>query len=214
MIHAVIFDMDGVITDTEKYYYECWPKSFHHFGYTEFTPEDALFKRSLNHEDTYRWARERFGEDIPMDQIRAYNNKSVQTLIEKYGIQAKPGIDELLSYLRKQHIKSAVATATRYDWAMERLGQIGLADAFDTVISAHMVKRGKPHPDVYLYACRQIGEDPGDCIAIEDSPNGITAAYRAGCRTIMVPDLTQPTEDLMPMLYGVADSLDQVIPLI
>ena len=214
MIHAVLFDMDGVITDTEKYYYECWPKSFHAFGYMDFTPQDALFKRSLNRADTDAWCRERFGSDIPMDEIRAYNNRCVDALIRERGIPIKPGVRELLAFLKEHDIKSAVVTATRYERAMGRLGQVGLADSFDRVISASMVERGKPHPDVYLYACEQIGEAPRDCMAIEDSPNGIKAAYGAGCRTVMVPDLTRPTEDLLPMLFGVADTLTDVIPLI
>ena len=214
MIKAVLFDMDGVITDTEKYYYECWPKSFHAFGYTDFTPEDALFKRSLNHADTAVWCRSRFGEDIPVDEIRAYNNRLVDALIKERGIQVKPGIRELLAFLEENNIKSAVVTATRYDGAMGRLGQVGLDQAFGRVISAHMVERGKPHPDVYLYACEQIKECPGDCVAIEDSPNGIRAASSAGCRTVMVPDLTQPTEDLLPLLWGTAPTLREVIDLI
>ena len=91
---------------------------------------------------------------------------------------------------------------------------MGLDQAFGRVISAHMVERGKPHPDVYLYACEQIKECPGDCVAIEDSPNGIRAASSAGCRTVMVPDLTQPTEDLLPLLWGTAPTLREVIDLI
>ena len=214
MIKAVLFDMDGVITDTEKYYYECWPKSFHAFGYTSFTPEDALFKRSLNHADTAAWCRERFGEGVPVEEIRAYNNRLVDELIAANGISVKPGLTELLSHLRAHQIKSAVVTATRYDRALDRLGQVHLADAFDQIISASMVKIGKPHPDIYLYACARIGETPGDCIAIEDSPNGIRAASSAGCRTIMVPDLTPPTEDLLPLLYGTAKTLADVIGMI
>ena len=214
MIKAVLFDMDGVITDTEKYYYECWPKSFHAFGYTDFTPEDALFKRSLNHADTAVWGRNRLGEDIPVDEIRAYNTRLEDELINERGIQVKPGIRELLAFLEENNIKSAVVTATRYDRAMDRLGQVGLDQAFGRVISAHMVERGKHHPDVYHYACEQIKECPGDCVAIEDSPNGIRAASSAGCRTVMVPDLTQPTEDLLPLLWGTAPTLREVIDLI
>lgn len=225
-IRAVLFDMDGVITDTEKYYYECWPKSFHAFGYTDFTPEDALFKRSLNHADTKSWCQKRFGADIPIDQIRAYNNKCVDALMEQYGVSAKPGITELLFYLKKHDIKSAVVTATRYDRALDRLSrailpdtpgalpQTPLCESFDKIISASMVKHGKPHPDIYLYACEQIDEAPGYCIALEDSPNGILSAYRAGCRAIMIPDLTQPTKDLLPMLFSTAASLTDVIEII
>ena len=135
-------------------------------------------------------------------------------MMEEEGIEKKPGVPELLSYLKKEGIKSAVVTATKYDRAVKRLEAVGLADSFDTIVSASMVKIGKPHPDVYLFACEQIGEKPEDCIAIEDSPNGLRSASSAGCKTIMVPDLTGPTPDLEEIIYDWAPSLTDVIPII
>jgi HAD superfamily hydrolase (TIGR01509 family) len=213
-IHAVLFDMDGTITDTEKYYFRCWPKAFHAFGYEDFGPEDALFARSLNHEDADAHWQQRFEPSIPMDEIRAYNQNLVNQIIATEGIDLKPGVAEILTYLREHHIKSAVVTATGYQRAMGRLEQVGLDHAFDTVISASMVKKGKPHPDVYEYAANEIGESPDCCIAIEDSPNGIRSAAAAGCIPIMVPDLTEPTEDLLPLLYASAEDLTKVISII
>ena len=77
-----------------------------------------------------------------------------------------------------------------------------------------MVKEGKPSPDIYLYACEQLGQNPADCLAVEDSPNGVTAAYRAGCKVVMVPDLTQPDEELSCMLYAKTDSLSEIAELL
>lgn len=91
---------------------------------------------------------------------------------------------------------------------------IGIKDKFDKIVSAKQVPNGKPAPDVYLYACEQINENPQDCIAVEDSPNGIKSAYAAGCKPVMVPDLTPPDEELMPMLYGVAETLADIEELI
>ena len=85
-----------------------------------------------------------------------------------------------------------------------------MEDCFDRIISATMVKEGKPSPDIYLYACEQLALKPGECIAVEDSPNGVLSAYRAGCRVVMVPDQTPPDEELKKYLYRTAQGLDEV----
>ena len=100
------------------------------------------------------------------------------------------------------------------DRALDRLKAVHLENAFDIVISASMVKRGKPYPDIYLHVCKELGVDPAHCVALEDSPNGIRSAHDAGCITIMIPDLTPPTPDLTPLLYDWAEDLSKVIPLI
>lgn len=213
-IEAVIFDMDGVITDTEKYYNRTWPQAFAAFGYTDFTSDDALTQRSLNHADAQILWEKRYGSDFSFEKVRQYNTKLVLKMMEEEGIHAKPGIQPLLQYLKEHQIKSAVATATKLERALPRLSSVGLDTAFDTVISASMVKKGKPHPDVYLHACRTLGIAPQYALALEDSPNGIRSAASAGCVTVMVPDLTMPTPDLMPLLYDCVPHLEAVIELL
>ena len=114
---------------------------------------------------------------------------------------------EVLSYIKEKGLKRAVATATALDLTKERLTALGIAGEFDAIISAKTVEWGKPQPDVYLYACEQIEEVPGDCLAVEDSPNGILSAYRAGCKPVLVPDLTDATPELEPFLYDCVPSL-------
>ena len=109
---------------------------------------------------------------------------------------------------------AAVATPTPIELTLQHLEKIGVRNQFDKIVSAKQVKHGKPAPDVYLYACEQIGEEPSNCIAVEDSPNGIKAAYAAGCKPVMVPDLTQPDEEIQPLLYAVVDSLVEIRRLI
>lgn len=214
MIHAVLFDMDGTITDTEKYYNRTWPEAFHAFGYTDYTCEDALLQRSLNHKDAQKLWGDRYGEGFDFEKVHRYNTKLVLDLMKREGIEIKPGVSEILAYLKEKGIKSAVVTATKYERAMSRLAEVNLQDAFDVVVSASMVERGKPHPDVYLYACQQIGENPEDCMAVEDSPNGVFSAASAGCKTVMVPDLTLPTPDLEDVLLGWTKDLTGLISLI
>ncbi len=107
-----------------------------------------------------------------------------------------------------------MATATPIELTLQHLEKIGVRDQFDKIVSAKQVPNGKPAPDVYLFACEQIGESPSDCIAVEDSPNGIKSAYAAGCKPVMVPDLTQPDEEIRPILYAVVDTLADIKELL
>jgi HAD superfamily hydrolase (TIGR01509 family) len=213
MIKAVIFDMDGVLIDTEKHYIEAWCQAAQSFGF-DFRREHALMLRSLDVNMACELMKGIFGQEFDYFAIREVRRKLVAQRLEKYGLEKKPGIDELLGYLSSRNIKTAVATATPIELTLEHLEKIGIRDRFDKIVSAKQVEHGKPAPDVYLYACEQIGENPKDCIAIEDSPNGIKSAYAAGCKPIMVPDLTKPDDELKPFLYGVADSLSDVVGML
>ena len=119
-------------------------------------------------------------------------------------------IAEKLEYLKEKKIQRAIATATDTERAARYLKQIGLYEYFDRIICANMVKCGKPSPDIYIYACQQLGLDPSACMAVENSPNGVTGAYRAGCQVVMVPDQTKPDAELQNMLTACVDSLDQM----
>ena len=127
------------------------------------------------------------------------------------GIDKKPGVDELLDYLRAHRIKTAVATATDPARTKDYLTRIGIYDKFDRIVCATMVENGKPKPDIYLYACEQIGEAPADCIAVEDSPNGVRSATDAGIRTVMVPDLAEPDADTAKRIAAKAGTLFDII---
>lgn len=206
MINAVIFDMDGVLIDTEKHYYAAWREAARMAGF-EFQREHALMLRSCDAQLASKMMKDIFGESFDYFAIRDVRRRLVAERIEKYGLEKKPGIDEILAFLHDKGIKTAVATATPIELTLQHLEKIGVKDRFDRIVSAKQVEHGKPAPDVYLYACEQIGEKPENCIAVEDSPNGIRSAYAAGCRPVMVPDLTQPDDEIKPLLYGVAETL-------
>ena len=210
MVRAVIFDMDGVLIDTEKHYNIAWCEAAKQAGYTDFTREHALMLRSCDARAASKMMKGIFGEQFDYYAIREIRRTIVAKRLAKYGLEKKPGLDEILAFLHKKGIKTAVATATPLELTLQHLEKIGVKDQFDKIVSAKQVENGKPAPDVYLYACGQMGEQPKDCIAVEDSPNGIRSAYAAGCMPVMVPDLTEPDEELKPLLYAVVKTLADI----
>ena len=206
MIKAVIFDMDGILIDTEKWLNVYWQQAAKEAGF-EVTREDGLAIRSLAGKYAGPYLRGIFGDSFDYEAIRERRKELMREHIAEYGIEKKPGVDDILSYLAEKNMKRAVATATDPERTKQYLTQIGIYDKFDKIVSATTVENGKPQPDVYLYACEQIGEKPEDCIAVEDSPNGILSAYRAGLSVVMVPDLTEPDEETAKMLYARIDTV-------
>lgn len=213
MIKAVIFDMDGVIVDTEKLLVKYWLQAAAELGYP-MERKHALAIRSLAGKFCEPQLKEWFGESCDYQTVRARRMELMRGHIEKHGLEKKPGLDELLTFLSENGITAAVATATDINRATEYLTQIGVFGSFDRIVCASMVENGKPYPDIYLYAAEQLGLSPADCIAVEDSPNGVRAASAAGCRTVMVPDLTQPDDGLLSLLYAKCGSLSEIIDLI
>ena len=209
MIVAVLFDMDGTLIDTEKYYRVFWPKAMAEFGY-HMTDEQVLSMRSLGRPFAPARLKEWFGEELDYYAVRARRTEMMEAQLDIDGIQLKPGAVEILEELRRRGILAAVATATPPERTEKYLGLTGIRPYFSKIISATQVKEGKPSPDIYLYACEQLGLAPEECMAVEDAPNGILAAYRAGLRVVMVPDQTQPTEELQGMLYANVDRLDDL----
>lgn len=198
-IEAVLFDLDGTLIDTERMYRVCWPAAASAFGY-EMTDEQALALRSLGRPFAPAKLKEWFGENFDYEAVRGKRRELMDEMMAKEGIGVKAGAAELLQYLQDKKILSAVVTATDKERATRCLESVGLLSYFDRVISATQVPCGKPAPDIYLLACRELGLKPENCIAVEDSPNGVRSAYGAGCRVIMVPDQTEPDVELTKCL--------------
>lgn len=206
MIKAVIFDMDGTLIDTEKYYRIAWKYALESFGYHP-TEEQLLMFRSLGRPFSSAYLKKTFGEELEYEQVRKVRQGRFNELVETQGIQLKLGAKEILTFLREKHIVTAIATCTNIERANQYLKQIGLYDLLDRVISASMVETGKPAPDIYLYACKELGLNPANCMAVEDSPNGIHSAHDAGCNVVMVPDQSPADDEIRKVLYGYENSL-------
>lgn len=213
MVKTVFFDMDGTIIDTEKYYRVLWPKALAHFGY-HMTDEQALSMRSLGRPFAPARLKKWFGEDLDYCAVRDYRKRLMEEILDKKGIEIKSGAVEALEYLRGKGLKTAIVTATDPERTERYLTRIGLRRYFDQVICATMVKEGKPSPDIYLYACKQMGNQPSECMAVEDSPNGVLSAYRAGCKVVLVPDQTPADEEQRALIYAEVSSLEKIQELI
>ena len=214
MFKAVLFDMDGTITDPEKIYQRFWYGCAQDLGYTEFTKQDCLDLRSLNNQDAEVMLTTRYEGRVDYHKLHDAVTIGVKDYLDAHDIPVKPGAFEVLKELHTMGIPAAVVTAGRLDPARERLGRAGLLDSFDYVISAHDMPKGKPYPDPYLHACKELGVAPEDTIAVEDSPNGVKSAASAGCNVIMVPDMTEPDEELSQLLFARVDDLTGIIPYV
>ena len=203
-------DMDGVILDTEKLYVRFWREAASFYGFP-MTLEHALGIRSLSGKLAEEKLQGWFGKEFDYNAVRQKRIELMDEFVNQNGVEPKPGAKALLSYIKDNGYALALATATPVDRAGRYLKSVELYSFFDQIVSAREVKRGKPAPDIYLCAAKRLGLDPKECIALEDSQNGIRSAFAAGCKTIMVPDLDQPTEEIMPLLFGVANGLEDVI---
>lgn len=201
-IKAVLFDLDGTILDTEKLLVRYWCQAANEAGFP-MRREHALALRSLAAAYAAPLLQEWFGEDCSYQRLRARRMELMAAHIEQNGLEVKAGIPALLTGLGNEGVRRAIVTATNAERAAEYLKMAGLYGEFDDLISAHMVKNGKPSPDVYRYGAERLGLSPAECIAVEDSPNGVRSASAAGCHTVMIPDLTEPDEELLELLYAV-----------
>lgn len=209
-IKGVLFDMDGVILDTEKLYTRFWCEAAQVLGFP-MTHEMALGMRSLSHEVGERQLKAYLGEEVDYQQVRSKRIELMTAFINENDVEIKPGIHELLEFLKENGIKTSIATSSPLNRTKEYLSQVGLVDSFDALVSGHMVEHGKPAPDIYLYAASNLGLKPEECLVLEDSPTGLLAAVRAGCIPVMVPDQDQPDEEVKSRIYAVVENLQAVV---
>ncbi|MBR6044713.1 MAG: HAD family phosphatase [Ruminococcus sp.] len=213
MIKAVIFDMDGLMLDTEILLQRFWCEAANELGFP-MEPYHVLGIRSLSRKYAERHLKRVFGDGFDYMAVRARRIELMNAYIEKHGIRKKKGLDELLDYLKDKNIRAAVCTATDLQRTGKYLRSVGVYDRFDDYICGNMVENGKPAPDIYINACKRLGLDPQECIALEDSPNGVISAAVAHLNVVMIPDLTQPSDDIRPLLYGCCEDLGKVRELI
>lgn len=206
---AVVFDMDGLIFDSERLVLICWEKLAGKY-HLEGMHEVMLRCIGTTKVKTKEIVLDYYGQDFPYEAYCAEASAMFHEISERDGLPVKKGVRELLNYLREQDIPTALASSTRLAVVTQELQQAGLYQYFREIVGGDQLKRSKPEPDIYLMACERLGVLPERAYAIEDSYNGIRSAYSAGMKPIMVPDLLPPTEEMREKSVVVLDDLLQV----
>ena len=212
-VRGVLFDVDGVILDTECLYSRFWMEACHFYGFP-MTKAQSLQMRSLNKTAGQEKLRALFGPAADYTTIRQKRIELMDAFVEKEGVAAKPGIYTLLDALDARGIPCAITSSSPQQRLESYLTPLNLYHRFKKVISGYDVPRGKPEPDIYLRGAAELGLPPETCLALEDSPAGILSAYRAGCLPVLIPDQDTPGQDTLSLLYAKADTLTDVISLL
>lgn len=207
---AVVFDMDGILFDTERLCMETWKEFADEKGIENI--ETALIGCiGLNRTDTRLFLENFYGKNFPYDELRQITSERMAKKMEKE-IPMLPGVVELLDYLKIHKVTIGLASSSRSEVIKSHITRAGLTDYFSVIVGGDMIEHSKPLPDIYLIACEKLGVAPEDAYAIEDSPNGIRSAYSAGMKAIMVPDLIEPTAEMeekatviLPSLFAVKE---------
>ena len=213
IVRGVLFDVDGVILDTECLYSRFWMEACHFYGFP-MTKAQSLQMRSLNKTAGQEKLRALFGPAADYTTIRQKRIELMDAFVEKEGVAAKPGIYTLLDALDTRGIPCAITSSSPQQRLESYLTPLNLYHRFKKVISGYDVPRGKPEPDIYLRGAAELGLPPETCLALEDSPAGILSAYRAGCLPVLIPDQDTPGQDTLSLLYAKADTLTDVISLL
>lgn len=208
-IKAAVFDMDGLMFDTERLAMAAWDYAGEKMGLGK-AGYMVMKTLGVTAERADEIWREEFGSNVDTKAMRRYGREFTDNFYEHNKVPVKYGLYELLDWLKSSGIKTAVASSSTRRAVLRNLESAGITDKFDIIVSGEMATRSKPAPDIYLKACELLGENPNDCIALEDSRNGLWAAHNAGCRVIMVPDLWQADEETEKILWKKLGSLLEV----
>lgn len=211
-VELVIFDMDGLIFDTEKLSYLSWVEAAKKFN---INFDSKIFYKLLgtNHESCRNTLIAQYGDKIDVDEYMKEKRRINLSLI-KDGAEKKPGLDELLIYLTDKNIKKAVATSSNREVALNLLEKANVLQYFDYVLCGDEVRKSKPDPEVFLNVAKKLDVNPKNCLVLEDSEAGTIAASRGRMKAIIIPDMKEPEKEIESLAYKKLDNLKEVINVI
>lgn len=195
-IEAVLFDMDGVIFDTERVYLEHWIQVFESHGY-KMTKEVYTSVMGRGRENVMRIFKEIYGDYLPIVEMYKEKDKLLVQAVEERKVPMKPGVKEILNFLKGNNIKIALATSAKRDRTDMQLKMGKIENEFDTVVCGDDIINSKPDPEIFLKAAQRLSTSPENCIVVEDSSAGIKAAYNAKMMGLHVEDLKKVDEEIL-----------------
>jgi len=210
---AVFFDMDGLLIDSEPIALAVSIEACREYG---FELDISVYYRSIGAHDALvkEILTDGHGSDFPYDLIsKLFEEKYYNEVLNK-PVPLKTGVLNLLKYLEKERVTKAVVTNAPHSQAEMKLTNAKINRYFDFVFGGDQISKGKPNPEIYLTACERLGEKPGDCLALEDSDNGVISAFEAGLTVIQIPDLVEPSTKVKALGHKVMQSLEEVLALL
>ena len=213
-IKAVLFDMDGLMVDTESLATEAFIHSAKKQGY-DMTKEETLSVLGFTTKSIYEFWENYFkNSDVSGKQLVDDHYKYIENILFTTGPRKMPYIEELLKYLKESNYKVAVASSSNMNHIINNMEKTGLKKYIDEFASGAEVENGKPAPDVFLLAAERLGVKPEECLVLEDSKAGVIAGSSAGAKVIMVPDMFKPDEECKERTYRIVGNLGEVISIL
>lgn len=211
MFQLVIFDMDGLMFDTEEVMCRAFIEVTGELGFYG-TRDQFISLLGLSSADIQQKYREFYGDGIDAKELYRLGGERKLSIVKREGLPVKKGLFALLDAIDRLGIRKAVASSSDEQMILDNLDRAGLGGRFDLVVSAMGVKRGKPYPDLFLEVCSRLAVPPEKTLVLEDSQNGVEAALAGGIPVIHIPDFLRLPEETAGRCLAVCDSLDQVIP--
>ncbi|MDR2600896.1 MAG: HAD family phosphatase [Spirochaetaceae bacterium] len=212
IIQGVLFDLDGLLVDTEKPFLNCWVEVCNACGYTVSMAEALkMVGMGLREEETL--LKDMYGDKFPFEELRDKTLRLTEEMHNKNGVLLMPGAKELLSHVKNKGLPSAVATGTFYERAVWKLRSAGILNVFDAICTGSDVEKGKPAPDIFILAAEKIGIAPENCVGFEDSPVGLLSLNAAGVKSVFVKDQIEPPPSVLKTVWKRFNRLDEAITL-
>ena len=212
-IKALVFDMDGLLVDSESVYEESWRQAAQKLSLQNI---DSIHRQvlGLSREDTILKLKDFYGCGFDGDYFWNLTSQLASEYQKENGVPVKPFIKDCLSYLKNEGYLLALASSSARPVVEEELLPVGLLDFFTVSVCGDEVVKSKPEPEIYLRACEKAGVKPEYAAAVEDSPNGIESAWRAGLKCIMIPDRIQPDELCKSRLWHLFSSAKEIMKIL
>ena len=213
MIKGAVFDMDGLMFDSERITYNGWQKLMDENGY-EYSIN--AFKQTVGRrkKEVEQFYYSKYGKDFPYRKLSEIQRNNYINFVMTKGAPVKKGLYEILEFLKEHDIKIALATSTSRQTSLVNLESAKVKKYFNALVCGEDVTNGKPDPEVFLTAAKRIGIEPDQCVAFEDSFNGIRSAFASGMTTVMVPDFIHPTDEILTMVNYLCSDLSNAVEVL